>query len=1191
MSPQQDNIGQSRSSSLTGETRISGCGGTGEKKKMKSLAQRRQSAPSLVISKAFSKSRTLSRENCLSPVSPEFCPLVQSIRGPDRTFLMEGHAQLKTGLQTQDRHLFLFNDILVIAKSKSASHFKLKKRVKICEVWMASCMDEVCEGSTSPELSFVMGWPTTNCVATFSSTEQKDKWLSCLQSCIKEEKEKEHPKSIPLKIITRNVASCVYSKVLTVNNTDTANDVVAMTLQQFGITGNPKDYQLWVISGKEDAPYPLIGHECPFSIKLSHIQYAAAQTQGSKDSIYPLDFQGPFIIEQLPVEMQCQFILKPSHLAPCQQIADPSQKQYKRKRSIMNWAFWRGSSTQLDNLPLSPTSITPGKLFGLPLPAICEDDNFPKPIMDMLSFLLHEGPFTRGIFRRSANAKACKELKEKLNSGAEVHLASESVFVTAAVFKDFLRNIPGSIFSSDLYDDWMAATERRSHEEKIKEIQRLLEQLPKLNTLLLYHVFGVLHNIEQQADENQMNAFNLAVCIAPSILWPPTPCSPEIESESTKKVALFVQFIIENCCRIFGDVFTSLFGVLSSRKCESRDDGSDLSSFQMHDSSYDSLENELNDDIDSPSSNLTAKRSQDNRSRDSVLAWSDCDLDQPEDEESHVKDSLKIKPWQIPAASQNKNVSCQFSKTDLLDSNIYSYSICKRLRGPRRHRRCSEPNIFPPASQFAQLCQNHKTVIRKTSCDAVMTQSDENYLAQLQMLQIEGQKLKNYSLHKGIDLDKSSNDSHKVPQKGSHSSSRLQPPPPLKLNNSSTTSSSSLSSPGTSPSGSSMSSLDSAFAHNAEYCMFTPNETFSPSCSATQGQKGQTALLTSSSISKHFSGLLSPVQGSGIAIASSSTALEKHKRTTSLTEESSKCITEKSLVTLHPNSWLKNNGSWTLRGREKGYKIKGKHGTLCEVDKEQIYGKLTVSAVAADNMAQNMDRSQSVKSPSYWEPVRSPLQNTVAKGKGLIVQSSKLLLQQGHSDSQEPTDSSIACGSPLLSMKTSPGQSRLNQIPRTVFYGQNSALCLQSTPRQQSRSFMPVEKFAQREADQCSSELVTPAHRATQSHEDLCGSAANTDLSEERGGMFQEKKLFPSTSGPHTAEQELHSRCSVALFHSAAKAVKDYFFQMDAENSLIKTQEVTDAVIQSKKEWQKKSCSDPKFEDFEQAFFSEESYV
>lgn len=53
---------------------------------------------------------------------------------------------------------------------RSPSHFKEKTRVRACEMWMAGCVEEVCEGSTSPERSFVLGWPTCNSVATFRYT-------------------------------------------------------------------------------------------------------------------------------------------------------------------------------------------------------------------------------------------------------------------------------------------------------------------------------------------------------------------------------------------------------------------------------------------------------------------------------------------------------------------------------------------------------------------------------------------------------------------------------------------------------------------------------------------------------------------------------------------------------------------------------------------------------------------------------------------------------------------------------------------------------------------------------------------------------------------------------------------------------------------------------------------------------------
>ncbi|EOB00307.1 Rho GTPase-activating protein 20, partial [Anas platyrhynchos] len=138
---------------------------------------------------------------------------------------------------------------------------------------------------------------------------------------------------------------------------------------------------------------------------------------------------------------------------------------------------------------------------------------------DMLLLLYHEGPSTRGIFRRSANAKTCKELKEKLNSGDDVQVDGESVFVAAAVITDFLRNIPDSVLSSDMHGLWMEAVDTENRAHKIEAIKSLVNQLPDANLILLRHLFGVLHHIEQNSGVNQMNAFNLALCIAPNMLW------------------------------------------------------------------------------------------------------------------------------------------------------------------------------------------------------------------------------------------------------------------------------------------------------------------------------------------------------------------------------------------------------------------------------------------------------------------------------------------------------------------------------------------------------------------------------------------------------------------------------------------------------------------------------------------------
>uniref|UniRef100_H3C3Q9 Ras-associating domain-containing protein n=1 Tax=Tetraodon nigroviridis TaxID=99883 RepID=H3C3Q9_TETNG len=354
--------------------------------RMKYQSYRRQSAPSLVLTKALTRSRTLSRESFQPPVCPESCSLVHSfLAGFDRAFLLHGHVQLRTGMQTQDRHLFLFTDVLVISKAKSANHFKQKAQVRVCQMWTAGYMDEVCEGSMSPERSFVMGWPTCNYVATFRSTEDKEKWLSRLKSRIREEKESEEPKTIPLRVYGKGINTFAVTKTLPVSNWDSTNEVVRLALQQFGIIGNVKDFQLWVISKKDNVPYPLIGHEFPFSIQMSHVIQSLSQRGEGRDAAAPpVHPQLALQMEQLQAYKHCQFILKPRPSEPPPLSSELPQKPLKRRRSFMGWAFWRGSSPHPDHPGLSTSR---GCLFGQPLSRVCVEDALPRPVMDMLAFL------------------------------------------------------------------------------------------------------------------------------------------------------------------------------------------------------------------------------------------------------------------------------------------------------------------------------------------------------------------------------------------------------------------------------------------------------------------------------------------------------------------------------------------------------------------------------------------------------------------------------------------------------------------------------------------------------------------------------------------------------------------------------------------------------------------------------------
>lgn len=60
---------------------------------------------------------------------------------------------------------------------RSNTTFKLKHRIRVCELWISDCVDDVTELTRAKERAFVIGWPTTNYVAQFKSAELKETWL------------------------------------------------------------------------------------------------------------------------------------------------------------------------------------------------------------------------------------------------------------------------------------------------------------------------------------------------------------------------------------------------------------------------------------------------------------------------------------------------------------------------------------------------------------------------------------------------------------------------------------------------------------------------------------------------------------------------------------------------------------------------------------------------------------------------------------------------------------------------------------------------------------------------------------------------------------------------------------------------------------------------------------------------------
>ncbi|XP_026112537.1 rho GTPase-activating protein 20 [Carassius auratus] len=643
-----------------------------DEKKMKSTIPRRKTA----VIKAFSKTRQ----------SDEYgaCNVSQNA-----VLLMEAHVHLTTGLQSRERLLLLFSDSLIITKTKSL-YLKLKARVSLSDIWLASCVHYITDRKLTSKNSFVIGWPTTNYVVTYSSSETKERWLHALQWHTCRARQKVLPNAILLYVLLichpDDTSSATVAVAVDVSTT--AENVVQYIMQQCKLLGEVSDYQLCVNYEKEEETYPLIGHELPFFIL--HHSLRSQQDQ--------LHMPSEPLQEAFSSGQQTEATPKTPHFTLKNRTHSPrgALLKHKRKRSLIDWALRRGHFNQSDGQ--SDPQTASHKLFGQPLSSICSDGNLPKPVMDLLYLLFCEGPETRGIFRRSANAKNCRILKERMNSGQSISLHEQSVFVSASLITEFLRKLPGGVLCCELYEDWMEVLQTEDQQDRLNRVRILLAQLPEENVTLLCLLFGVLHRIHTHSEVNQMTATNLALCIAPNMLWRSSQISPDKEGQSVLQVATLIQYLIENTPAIFGDDLESLF----TRQMNSGQESSDYA-----DGSY-LLQHSSSEDTDQ---DFTVSSQLLPEVHPLILPLATLSL----------KEKRRAQPFHIDMPSTEGTYSC-----GTLDSISSCSSASVSMLGvgelsQSRDRCLSEPSMYFSTPQTPAL--NHSPVIRQSSYDAAVTDS------------------------------------------------------------------------------------------------------------------------------------------------------------------------------------------------------------------------------------------------------------------------------------------------------------------------------------------------------------------------------------------------------------------------------------------------------------------------------------
>ncbi|XP_016111456.1 rho GTPase-activating protein 11A-like [Sinocyclocheilus grahami] len=208
---------------------------------------------------------------------------------------------------------------------------------------------------------------------------------------------------------------------------------------------------------------------------------------------------------------------------------------------IKNWNKNRNKQTSLNTVRVFGVALE-----GLPHCPVLDYGDVPCFIADVCTSLL-EHLDTEGLFRKSGSVVRVKSLRAKLDQGEDC-LSTALPLDVAGLLKQFFRELPEPVLTSDLHSAFLKAQELPTDEERTSATVLLSCVLPDSNLNTLRYFFSFLKSVSQRCAENKMDSSNLSVIFAPNLFH----CGDggEKMSSSTekrlKRQAAVVQRLIDN---------------------------------------------------------------------------------------------------------------------------------------------------------------------------------------------------------------------------------------------------------------------------------------------------------------------------------------------------------------------------------------------------------------------------------------------------------------------------------------------------------------------------------------------------------------------------------------------------------------------------------------------------------------------
>ncbi|KAE8166283.1 hypothetical protein BDV40DRAFT_307759 [Aspergillus tamarii] len=186
--------------------------------------------------------------------------------------------------------------------------------------------------------------------------------------------------------------------------------------------------------------------------------------------------------------------------------------------------------------PLPPAGGTSGNfqqhlpplkpVFGVSLEDLYLRDGTAVPMIVYQCFQAIElfGLDMEGIYRLSGSANHINQMKELFdNDSSQVDFTNPENFYhdvnsVAGLLKQFFRDLPDPLFTSQSYSDFINAARIDDDVQRRDSLHALVNSLPDAHYATLRALILHLNKVQEHYTQNRMNAGNIAICFGPTLM-------------------------------------------------------------------------------------------------------------------------------------------------------------------------------------------------------------------------------------------------------------------------------------------------------------------------------------------------------------------------------------------------------------------------------------------------------------------------------------------------------------------------------------------------------------------------------------------------------------------------------------------------------------------------------------------------